>query len=92
LTRRRRGGDIAGAFFRFVEPVDASEEHSGSMVMRAWLEGGRPDRLRVRIFSAIGARQAPAAAASSAGAVHAAVEDWLTKLQSRPDDVSVTPH
>lgn len=61
------------------------------MVMRAWLEGGRPDRLRVRIFSSIGSQQAPATAASSAGAVHAAVEDWLNKLQSRPDDVPVTP-
>lgn len=75
-----------------MDPVEASEEHTGSMVMRAWLEGGRPDRLRVRIFSSVGSRQAPAAAASSAGAVHAAVDEWLTKLQSRPDDVPVTPH
>ncbi|MGB3441272.1 MAG: hypothetical protein WBA97_21175 [Actinophytocola sp.] len=72
--------------------MDAPEEDSGSMVLRAWLEDGRPDRLRVRIFSAIGAQQAPPSAASSASAVHAAVEDWLTQLRSRPDDVPVTPH
>ncbi len=77
---------------RVVEPVDASEEHSGSMVLRAWLEGGHPDQLRVRIFSAVGSRQAPEIAASSAGAVHAAVDDWLTQLRTRPDDVPVTPH
>lgn len=62
------------------------------MVLRAWLEGGQPDRLRVRIFSAVGSRQAPPIAVSSARAVHAAVEDWLAQLQSRPDDVPVTPH
>lgn len=50
------------------------------MVMRAWLEGGRPDGLRVRIFSSVGSRQAQPSAASSAGAVHAAVEDWLAQL------------
>jgi hypothetical protein len=72
--------------------VDAPEEHSGSMVLRAWLESGRPDRLRVRIFSSIGSRKLPPSAASSAGAVHAAVEDWLTQLQNRSDDVPVTPH
>ncbi len=76
---------------RFVEPEDGPEEHSGSMVMRAWLEDGRPDRLRVRIFSAIGSRQAPPTAASTATAVHEAVDDWLTRLCDRPDDVRVTP-
>jgi predicted nucleic acid-binding Zn ribbon protein len=72
--------------------MEGSEEHTGSMVMRAWLEGGRPDQLRVRIFFAIGSRQAPPTAASSVTAVHEAVDDWLTQLRSRPDDVPVTPH
>jgi hypothetical protein len=72
--------------------VDGAEELSGSMVMRAWLEDGRPDRLRVRIFSAIGSRQSPPTAVSSVTAVHEAVDDWLTQLRSRPDDVPVTPH
>lgn len=62
------------------------------MVMRAWLEGGRPDRLRVRIFSTIGAHQAPPTAVTSAGDVHAAVEDWLARLCGDPGDVPVTPH
>jgi hypothetical protein len=61
------------------------------MVLRAWLEGGEPDRLRVRIFSTIGSHQAVPLAASTAGAVHAAVQDWLENLGARPDDVSVTP-
>ena len=74
-----------------MDPVEVSEEHTGSMVMRAWLEGGHPDRLRVRIFSSIGSRHATPTAASSAQAVHAAVEAWLTQLRSRPDDVPVTP-
>ena len=76
---------------RSVAPADVSEEHSGSMVLRAWLEDGQPDRLRVRIFSAVGSRQSPPMAASSAGAVHAAIDDWLTQLRDRPDDVPVTP-
>lgn len=62
------------------------------MVLRAWLEGGHPDRLRVRIFSAIDTEQAAPIAASSARAVHAAVDDWLTRLRNRPDDVPVTQH
>jgi len=74
-----------------VDPVEVSEELTGSMVLRAWLEDGQPDRLRVRIFSSVGSRHASPTAASSAQAVHAAVEAWLTQLRSRPDDVPVTP-
>jgi hypothetical protein len=71
--------------------VEVSEEVTGSMVLRAWLEDGRPDRLRVRIVSSIGSRHATPAAATSAQAVHAAVEAWLTQLRSRPDDAALTP-
>jgi hypothetical protein len=62
------------------------------MVLRAWLEGGRPDCLRVRILSSIGADQATSLAATTPEAVHAAVQSWLEALRNRPDDVSVTPH
>jgi hypothetical protein len=72
--------------------MEPSEERGGSMVLRAWLEDGRLDRLRVRIFSTIGAQQAAPLAVSSAGAVHDAVQDWLTRLlHSRPDDGSGLP-
>ncbi|HEX6341171.1 hypothetical protein [Umezawaea sp.] len=71
--------------------MDAPEERTGSMIMRAWLEDGRPDRLRVRILSSVGSRQAPPTAVSSEHAVHAAVDDWLRTLRTRPDNVPVTP-
>lgn len=61
------------------------------MVLRAWLEGGSPDGLRVRILSTIGQKQATQVAVSSPEAVHAAVQSWLEELRNRPDDVSVTP-
>lgn len=50
------------------------------MVLRAWLEGGKPDELRVRILSTIGSHQATPKAVRSAGAVHAAVQSWLEEL------------
>ena len=50
------------------------------MVLRAWLEDGQPDGLRVRIFSMIGSQQAKPLSASSAQAVHAAVQAWLENL------------
>lgn len=50
------------------------------MVLRAWLEGGKPDALRVRILSAIGSQQATPQAVTSTGAVHAAVQSWLEEL------------
>lgn len=62
--------------------MEPSEQHSGSMVLRAWLEDGQPDRLRVRILSSIGGHRASPFAVSSLRAVHAAVQDWLTELQN----------
>jgi hypothetical protein len=77
---------------RMLDVVDEpSEEHAGSMVLRAWLEGGKPDRLRVRILSTIGSEAATPLAVTTAEAVHAAVQSWLEDLRSRPDDVPVTP-
>ena len=61
------------------------------MVLRAWLEGGTADGLRVRVMASIGADQATTFAVSTSEAVHAAVESWLDALRNRPDDVSVTP-
>ncbi|MGW0809047.1 hypothetical protein [Nonomuraea sp. NPDC002799] len=71
----------------FAEPAG---ERAGSLVLRAWLEGGQPDRLRVRVLSSIGQDQAPPLAVTSPEAVHAAVQSWLEQLLNRPDDVSVT--
>lgn len=50
------------------------------MVIRAWLEGGNPQCLRVRVLSTIGQHQSAPLAVSSAEAVHAAVQSWLEKL------------
>ncbi|WP_199565681.1 hypothetical protein [Spongiactinospora rosea] len=71
--------------------AQSPEERAGSMVLRAWLEGGRPDRLRVRILSSIGPDQSPPLAATSPEEVHAAVQNWLEQLWSGNDDVPVTP-
>lgn len=61
------------------------------MVLRAWLEGGRPEDLRVRILSSIGPHQATPIAVTTPEGVHDAVQRWLEQLRNRPDDVSVTP-
>ncbi|WP_460400406.1 hypothetical protein [Actinophytocola sediminis] len=62
--------------------MEPSEQPSGTMIVRAWLEDGRPDRLRVRILSSIGGQQAPPLAVSTVVAVQAAVLDWLAELQN----------
>jgi len=54
------------------------------MVLRAWLEGGEPDCLRVRILSTIGTNQAAPLAVTSVAAVHAAVQSWLEELGAGP--------
>ena len=60
--------------------MEPSEEHSGGMVLRAWLEDGKPDRLRVRVFSTVGPGQAQPFVVTSAAAVHAVVQRWLDEL------------
>jgi len=54
------------------------------MVLRAWLEGGEPSGLRVRIFSTIGTNQAAPLAVTSPEGVHAAVQSWLEQLGAGP--------
>jgi hypothetical protein len=54
------------------------------MVLRAWLEGGEPDALRVRVLSTIGTDEAKQLAVTSPEAVLAAVRDWLEELGSGP--------
>lgn len=65
---------------RILFVVEPSEERAGSMVLRAWLEDGNPECLRVRILSSIGPRQSTPLAVSSPEAVHAAVQSWLEAL------------
>ncbi|MFL6125986.1 hypothetical protein [Actinophytocola sp.] len=64
--------------------MEPSEERAGSMVLRAWLEGGAPDALRVRILSTIGMDETNSVAVTSTEAVHAAVQSWLEELRSGP--------
>jgi hypothetical protein len=54
------------------------------MVLRAWLEGGEPGALRVRVLSTIGTNQATSLAVTSTDAVHAAVQSWLEELRAGP--------
>lgn len=54
------------------------------MVLRAWLEGGEPGALRVRILSTIGTDEAKPVAVTSRAAVHAAVQSWLDELGAGP--------
>ncbi|WP_143050899.1 hypothetical protein [Amycolatopsis pretoriensis] len=64
--------------------MEAPEEHSGSMVLRAWLEGGSPGALRVRILSTVGTGEPKPLAVTSAEAVLEAVQNWLDELGSGP--------
>jgi len=54
------------------------------MVLRAWLEGGEPGALRVRVFSTVGTNAAKTLAVTSPEAVHAAVQNWLEELGAGP--------
>ncbi|MFK0246933.1 hypothetical protein ACIQUM_19715 [Amycolatopsis azurea] len=56
------------------------EERSGSMVLRAWLEGGKPQALRVRVIFTVGTNDARSLVVSSPEAVHTAVQNWLEEL------------
>jgi hypothetical protein len=58
------------------------------MVLRAWLEGGEPSGLRVRILSTIGTNHAIPLAVTSPEAVHAAVQSWLEELGAGPTTFS----
>jgi hypothetical protein len=54
------------------------------MVLRAWLEGGEPGALRVRVLSTIGTNEAKPLAVTSPEAVLEAVRNWLEELGSGP--------
>ena len=75
-----------------VRRVEPPEQRTGIMVLRAWLEGGQPEDLRVRILSTIGFDLMTSTATSSPEAVHDAVRMWLEELRNRPNDESTTPH
>ncbi|UOX92733.1 hypothetical protein MUY14_19680 [Amycolatopsis sp. FBCC-B4732] len=64
--------------------MEVPEERSGSMVLRAWLEGGDPGALRVRVLSTIGTDEARPVAVTSREAVQAAVQNWLDELGADP--------
>jgi len=61
--------------------VEDSSERTGTLILRVWLETGRPDGFRARIIRAAGKHQAPPSAASSPEEVHAAVQAWLDELR-----------
>jgi hypothetical protein len=58
------------------------------MLLRAWLEGGEPTGLRVRVFSTIGTNEATPLAVTSTEAVLAVVRSWLEELGAGPTTFS----
>ena len=60
--------------------VEDPEERTGTLILRGWVEGDRPGRLRVRVLRTVGRHQAPPQAVSDAADVHAAVQAWLDEL------------
>ncbi|WP_097320485.1 hypothetical protein [Paractinoplanes atraurantiacus] len=71
--------------------MEPPEQRAGIMVLRAWLEGGRADDLRVRILATIGPDLTASTAVSAPEAVHEAVRIWLEELRNSPNDESTTP-
>jgi hypothetical protein len=74
---RQRSGDTRAAFCTFVE---AHTERTGTLILRAWVEDGQSDRLRVRILHSIGPDKASPIAVTAVADVHAAVQAWLDEL------------
>ncbi|MCP2163341.1 hypothetical protein [Goodfellowiella coeruleoviolacea] len=60
--------------------MEPPSERSGILILRVWVEDGRPDSFRARIIRTIGAHQQPPSAVSAVDDVHAAVQAWLNDL------------
>jgi len=60
--------------------METPSTRSGVLILRVWVEGGRPDAFRARIIQMVDGQQAPPAAASRTAAVLEAVRSWLEEL------------
>jgi hypothetical protein len=80
-TTDRRRADNAGVTANG-DPslVESLSERGGILILRVWVEIGRPDGFRARIIRMVGPHLTPPSAAGSVDDVHAAVQAWLDEL------------
>ncbi|WP_189533642.1 hypothetical protein [Streptomyces roseolilacinus] len=60
--------------------METPSTRSGVLVLRVWLEDGRPDDFRARIIRIVDGEQKPPAAAGRTADVLLAVRSWLDEL------------
>ncbi|EOD67831.1 hypothetical protein [Amycolatopsis vancoresmycina] len=71
--------------------MEVPSERNGILILRVWLESGRPDNFRARVFRSIGPDQAPPLVFSEVDDVRSAVQDWLDELLGPGGDGPATP-
>ncbi|MEU1802883.1 hypothetical protein [Streptomyces sp. NPDC019937] len=60
--------------------MEIHSEQAGVLILRVWVEEGRPDGFRARIVRTGGRHQAPPTAVSAVDDVLIAVRAWLDQL------------
>lgn len=60
--------------------MESLSERGGILIVRAWLESGRPDGFRARIIRMVGPDLEPPSAVTTADDVQAAVRVWLADV------------
>ena len=60
--------------------MEIHSEQAGVLILRVWVEEGRPDGFRARIVRTGGRHQAPPTAVSGVDDVLASVRAWLDQL------------
>ncbi|MGR3932362.1 MULTISPECIES: hypothetical protein [Streptomyces] len=66
--------------------MEIHSEQAGVLILRVWVEEGRPDGFRARIVLTGGRHQAPPTAVSAVDDVLEAVRAWLDQLlEPTPD-------
>ncbi|MET7762864.1 hypothetical protein [Streptomyces sp. NPDC005336] len=60
--------------------MEIPSERTGVLILRVWVEDGRPDGFRARILRTGGRHQAPPTAVSAVDDVLTAVHAWLDQL------------
>ena len=64
---------------------DSPAERTGILILRAWADGPRPQRLRARITQVVDGHERPRASAATVDATCAIVGAWLTDLLDSDD-------
>ncbi|MEV6824471.1 hypothetical protein [Amycolatopsis sp. NPDC051102] len=60
--------------------MEVPSERNGILILRVWLESGRRDNFRARVFRTIGPDQAPPLVLSEVDDVRSVVQAWLDEL------------